>query len=814
APAPAAEGGDQVAQPTEGADDGAKPEKGGESAEEGSEGEQQSQDETAPAGEDKEAQSSEQASEDAANSPGEEAAGKEEAPAPTPAAEGGEQVAQPPVGGEDGPADVKPGQEKAEEGKEGDTVKGDATPPEGDSQTEAASESTPEDGTGDETNQEQTPPSEAEGQAARPEGAEGKEQESEGAAGQETGEVKNEPSEPGETGATPLSKAGTEESEASSAEEGTSAEPSPGAEKEESVNEEANQEEPSPAATSGQEGGKESQPSSAEEGETAQAESSNEEETGESQSTPAAKESAPTPPEGVPPISEADGGRVQSIRKHDFEETSGEKPAAGERAAGLASTSEVEAAVCYVPKHQAVVRRAEEILGTSERNENFTKTDQAFCDELFKRIDGPYTVEDVSSMLRAADVANNVSRNFRFCRAAKNTSPPRIREGDSVLHAAIAASKPRVVEVLLQYGAFPNLEALPRDPTSRMHVGMKPLHYAAYYQTWDNLESLQLLFKYGAAVDGADVGGRTPLMIAARSLRPHAKHVVKVLLENKADIHARDAAGLQVLHHAAAANAAKVAKLLINHGAEVMSGDMRGNTPLHYAAAFNAADTIRVLSSLGGKAIDVNKQNINGKAPIHLAAAPSSYDAVRAEHVPAIALAALLEIHANPVARDAHGNTPLMDAVLGGYFEVVKRLLQIAHVPANDKNKDSMTALDLARKSNKSPALIEFLAAVAGNTTCPFIPRVEHATRTVSDTQLGSLLRIGDTVTYTCHHGYTMLGSETITCMARDGSTEFVPEPPICSPIKQGSAMSPIARKGWASWVSALVIGTLCLSLF
>lgn len=72
----------------------------------------------------------------------------------------------------------------------------------------------------------------------------------------------------------------------------------------------------------------------------------------------------------------------------------------------------------------------------------------------------------------------------------------------------------------------------------------------------------------------------------------------------------------------------------------------------------------------------------------------------------------------------------------------------------------------------------------------------------------------GDTVTYTCHHGYTLLGSETITCMARDGFTEFVPEPPICSPIKQGSAMSPLARKGWAPWVSALVIGSLCLPLF
>lgn len=75
----------------------------------------------------------------------------------------------------------------------------------------------------------------------------------------------------------------------------------------------------------------------------------------------------------------------------------------------------------------------------------------------------------------------------------------------------------------------------------------------------------------------------------------------------------RAQAGLQVLHHAAAANAARVAKLLINQGADLMSGDMRGNTPLHYAAAFNAAETIRVLSSLGGQAIEVNRKNLVSK---------------------------------------------------------------------------------------------------------------------------------------------------------------------------------------------------------
>ncbi|KFG55651.1 rhoptry neck protein RON9, partial [Toxoplasma gondii FOU] len=447
---------------------------------------------------------------------------------------------------------------------------------------------------------------------------------------------------------------------------------------------------------------------------------------------------------------------------------------------------------CYVTRRQEVEAEAKKLLEVCERNDNFTKVDQQFCDELFKRIDGPFTVGEVSAFLRAADTANNISRNFRFCRATPTSSPPRVRDGDSVIHAAIAASKPRVVEILLQYGAFPNIEAFPRSPDAANRMGMRPLHYVARYPTLENYESLFLLLKYGSPVNVRDVGGRTPLMIAARSSHPFSKLFARALIDRNADVTARDKAGLSALHYAAASNSCKLVKLLINRGADVMSQDIRGNTPLHYAAAFNADKSMNTLLNLAGNAIKVNVPNKNGKAPIHLAAAPSSFDVVPAKIVPALSLELLLEKHADPVARDAHGNTPLMDAVLGGYLEIAKRLLQIARVPLHDKNMDGKTALDLAQEAAERTGddVLAYLTAVSSKPSCPFIPRVANSIHVLSDTQFGSLMRVGDTVTYECHHGFRLLGHATLTCMSRDGSPEFIPDPPVCIPMEQGAASS------------------------
>lgn len=45
----------------------------------------------------------------------------------------------------------------------------------------------------------------------------------------------------------------------------------------------------------------------------------------------------------------------------------------------------------------------------------------------------------------------------------QTSSPPRVREGDSVVHAAVSARKPHVVEVLLQYGAFTEMPVIPHS---------------------------------------------------------------------------------------------------------------------------------------------------------------------------------------------------------------------------------------------------------------------------------------------------------------------------------------------------------------
>ena len=210
--------------------------------------------------------------------------------------------------------------------------------------------------------------------------------------------------------------------------------------------------------------------------------------------------------------------------------------------------------------------------------------------------------------------------------------------------------------------------------------GKTDLHIAAKL----NLPMLTIsLLNQGADVNAKDNNSNTPLHDAVRWNTPET---ADVLLKHGAEISARNNGSVTPLHSAAGENAYKIAQVLLKHGAEINAKDGGGATPLHYAAVENAHKAAQVLLKHGA---EINAKDKKGNTPLCWAALENAHKTVQM----------LLKHGADVDVKDYSGNTPLHYAAMNNACETAETaevLLKYGGPQVNTKNNDGYTPLHYA----------------------------------------------------------------------------------------------------------------------
>jgi ankyrin repeat protein len=165
--------------------------------------------------------------------------------------------------------------------------------------------------------------------------------------------------------------------------------------------------------------------------------------------------------------------------------------------------------------------------------------------------------------------------------------PERFTPEQRLLHA-VRQNDRAAIERVLEHGVSVN---------AKDDIGRNTLFLAVLDAR--DLDLVRWLHSKGAAVDDADVGGRTPLGFAAE----HGNlDISRYLAEQGAEIDHRDIQQRTPLFHAALTNHRDVAAFLLDRGADVNARDQFGDTPLIVACAKGNGETAKLLLERGADA--------------------------------------------------------------------------------------------------------------------------------------------------------------------------------------------------------------------
>jgi ankyrin repeat protein len=159
--------------------------------------------------------------------------------------------------------------------------------------------------------------------------------------------------------------------------------------------------------------------------------------------------------------------------------------------------------------------------------------------------------------------------------------------------------------------------------------------------------------------------------------------VKSILVEDPAQISARDEALSTPLHIAVADSQVAIARMLIEKGADVDAGDTDNSRPLHWVAIQGKRELAEVLLAAGA---DLEAEEDYGNTPLVYAVYAGDGDMARL----------LLDRGADPHHTNTQDQTPLQYAVAGGGLELV-RLLVTNGADVNHQDAYGLTPLFAAR---------------------------------------------------------------------------------------------------------------------
>jgi ankyrin repeat protein len=223
------------------------------------------------------------------------------------------------------------------------------------------------------------------------------------------------------------------------------------------------------------------------------------------------------------------------------------------------------------------------------------------------------------------------------------------------------------------------------EPMSEIHPtqpSATPLYYASLCGLRSLVESLVVMHPHDVNARGGCFD--TPLLAA--SAKGHSE-VVKLLLNNNADIRLCDDEDSGPLHWASIRGHVEVVKTLLDRGVNVDQKEKSEWTSLHLASSNGRVGVSRLLIQHGAV---VDARDCDQSTPLYLAVEGGALDIVRL----------LLDSGASVNVTEKHGWTPLHSAAYMGYHGIINWLLSFG-ASHDARNNAQQTPLALACHNGK-----------------------------------------------------------------------------------------------------------------